>query len=116
LSAPIVTTTIAVPLNLFSPFRIYYFTLKTIAMQQREVDVTAVGMQLNELRSKLDRLMREGETFDNVKKVYLQIKELECHLNATHWNPGIPLQHGKDSEPRKNGTRFRHIEDTKPLL
>jgi hypothetical protein len=85
-------------------------------MQQREVDVTAVGMQLNELRSKLDRLIREGETFVNVKKVYLQIKEVECYLHATHWNPGIPLQHGKDNVPRNNGTRFRHIEDPKPLL
>jgi hypothetical protein len=85
-------------------------------MQQREVDVTAVGMQLNELRSKLDRLMLEGETFENVKKVYLQIKELECYLHATQWNPRIPLQEGKDNVPRNNGTRFRHINDLKPLL
>jgi hypothetical protein len=72
-------------------------------------------MQLNELKSKLDHLIREGETFDNVKKVYLQIKELECHLNAMYWNPGIPVQRRKDNESGNNGTR-RYVEDPKPLL
>jgi hypothetical protein len=57
-----------------------------------EQDVSALTILLNEYRSMFDKAMREGETFDNLKKLYLQIKELECHLNALEWDEGRNLR------------------------
>lgn len=50
-------------------------------------DVTALTIQLNELRSKFDQGMREGQELSDLKETYLQMKELECHLNALQWDP-----------------------------
>ena len=52
-------------------------------------DATSLRIILNELRSKFDQSMRQGETFGNLKEIYLQIKELECLLKAMEWNQGI---------------------------
>lgn len=59
-------------------------------------DVTSLRIILNELKSKFDRSMRQGETFANLKEIYLQIKELECLLNAMQWNPRIPSENRKE--------------------
>jgi hypothetical protein len=50
-------------------------------------DITAITIQLNELRSKFDQGMREGQQFSDLKETYLQIKELECYLKALDWDP-----------------------------
>lgn len=54
---------------------------------QFEDDVTSVSIHLNELRNKFDQCMRNGDTFANVRKLYMQIKELECFLKALIWDP-----------------------------
>jgi hypothetical protein len=50
-------------------------------------DVTAINIQLNELRSKFDQTMREANLNSELKETYLQMKELECHLRALEWDP-----------------------------
>ena len=50
-------------------------------------DITAITIQLNELRSKFDQGMREGHEPSDLKETYLQMKELECYLKALQWEP-----------------------------
>ena len=57
-------------------------------------DVTAINIQLNELRSKFDQVMREGNDFTDLRETYQQIKQLECYINALHWDPDHHLSHG----------------------
>jgi hypothetical protein len=56
-----------------------------------DIDITAINIQLNELRSKFDQAMREGNDLLDLKETYLQMKELECHINALQWDPEKPL-------------------------
>ena len=49
-------------------------------------DITTISIQLNELKSEFDRSMRQGDTFANLKEVYMKIKELTCHLQALQWD------------------------------
>lgn len=50
------------------------------------MDLTSLSIRLNELKSEFDRSMREGDNFANLKKVYMKIKELTCHLEALEWD------------------------------
>lgn len=50
-------------------------------------DVTAINIQLNELRSKFDLAMREEHDILELRETYLQMKELECHIKALQWSP-----------------------------
>ena len=50
-------------------------------------DIIAITIQLNELRSKFDKGMREGHEPADLKETYLQMKELECYLKALQWEP-----------------------------
>jgi hypothetical protein len=50
-------------------------------------DITAINIQLNELRSKFDHAMREGNDLPDLRETYLQMKELECYINALQWDP-----------------------------
>ena len=82
-------------------------------------DVTALRIELNELKSQFDRSMRDGENFDRVKVIHAQIKELECHLNALEWHPGMYSERSRSHETFTRGInqrRFRHIEEPPPLL
>ena len=54
---------------------------------EASTDVTAITIQLNELRSKFDQGMREGHEPSDLKEIYLQMKELECYLKALQWEP-----------------------------
>lgn len=57
-------------------------------------DITTITIQLNELRSRFDQGMRESREPNNLRDIYLQMKELECHVNALQWEPekaGAPL-------------------------
>lgn len=49
-------------------------------------DITSISIELNELKSKFDLSMRQGDSFANLKKVYMKIKELTCHLQALEWD------------------------------
>ena len=49
-------------------------------------DITSISIQLNELKSEFDRSMRQGDTFANLKVVYMKIKELTCHLQTLQWD------------------------------
>ena len=53
---------------------------------ENNTDITSISIELNELKSKFDLSMREGDSFANLKKVYLKIKELTCHLQALEWD------------------------------
>jgi hypothetical protein len=61
-------------------------------------DAIAMRIHLNELRTQFDTAMRNGETFANLKKVYMEIKELECHLKVIEWEA---------TKPRNNGDYYR---------
>lgn len=50
-------------------------------------DITAINIELNELRSQFDRAMREGAEYTDLRSIYLHMKELECHVNALQWEP-----------------------------
>ncbi len=52
-----------------------------------DTDITAIHIQLNELRSRFDQAMREGNESNDLREIYLQMKELECYLNAREWDP-----------------------------
>lgn len=54
---------------------------------EASTDITAITIQLNELRSKFDLGMREGHEPADLKEIYLQMKELECYLKALQWEP-----------------------------
>jgi hypothetical protein len=62
---------------------------KTCIMQSAITtnDITSINIELNELRSKFDQAMREGSAFQDLREIYLHMKELECHLNALQWDP-----------------------------
>lgn len=62
-------------------------------------DVISINIQLNELRSKFDQAMREGIEGIDLRETYLQIKELECHLNALQWDPEHPMIHANTASP-----------------
>ena len=62
-------------------------------MIAEDVDVTSIRIHLNELKTQFDRAMLEGTEFANVKKLYIQIKELECHLNAMEWEANHERTH-----------------------
>lgn len=51
-----------------------------------QTDITSISIELNELKSEFDRSMRQGDTFANLKKLYMKIKELTCHLQALEWD------------------------------
>lgn len=54
-------------------------------MTAQDVDVDSIRIHLNELKAKFDKAMRDGEEFATLKKIYMEIKELECHLNVMEW-------------------------------
>jgi len=75
------------------------------------VDVISIRTHLNDLKTRFDSAMLEGEQFVIQKKIYMEIKELECHLKVMEW----------DSEKgRFNATDYKknhsHIKEQKPLL
>jgi hypothetical protein len=54
-----------------------------------EADATSLTILLNELKSKFDQKLIQGETFEIAKEVYMQIKQIESKLNVINWqNPG----------------------------
>lgn len=52
-----------------------------------ENDVASVSIHLNELKNKFDQCMRNGDEISDARKLYMQIKELECLRKAMTWDP-----------------------------
>jgi hypothetical protein len=81
-------------------------------------DVTAMRIHLNELKTKFDQAMRDGESFTTMKEIHLQIKELESCIKVLEWSGGYSPENRRE-EPASRSTperRFRHIEEPPPLL
>ena len=55
-------------------------------MTVETVDTISIRIHLNELKTQFDNAMRDGDEFTNLKKIYMEIKELECHLNVMEWD------------------------------
>jgi hypothetical protein len=53
--------------------------------EYHEADSTTLVNLLNELKSNFDQKLLQGETFEDAKKVYIQIKEIECQLSVINW-------------------------------
>lgn len=92
-------------------------------MQDSELEVIEISIRLNELKSKFDRIIRDGETYENVKTIYLQIRELECYQNALQWHPkeystfeSRPPSEDASRFSGKDGGNYRHIREEPPLL
>jgi hypothetical protein len=82
-------------------------------------DVTAMRIHLNELRSRFDQAMREGESFSIMKDLHLQIKELESCIKVLEWEGSAPFSRFRSEEPASRMTsdrRYRYVEDPPPLL
>lgn len=81
-------------------------------------DVTAMRIHLNELRSRFDLAMREGESFSVMKDIHLQIKELESCIKVLEWN-GDSFLRIKGDEPASRvvmDRKYRFVDDPPPLL
>ena len=72
-----------------------------------DTDVTTMKIHLNELRSRFDQAIREGESFSRMKEMHLQIKELESCINVLEWS--APNSFRGRSEP---ASRVTAKEDT----
>ena len=58
-------------------------------------DVTSLTIQLNELRSKFDYTVRQGNDFADLRNIYDHIKELECHIDTLEWDADKPARASK---------------------
>ena len=80
-----------------------------------DTDVSAMHIHLNELRSRLDQAIRDGDSFTMMKEVHLQIKELESCIKVLEWN--VPPRGKSEPASRVFGEkRYRHVEEPPPLL
>lgn len=83
----------------------------------RETDVTTMKIHLNELRSRFDQAMREGEAFSSMKEMHLQIKELESCIKVLEWSAPDNFRGAAEPASRVTGEkRYRHVEEPPPLL
>ena len=93
--------------------------LITIAMMlSPDGDVTTMRIHLNELRSRFDQAMRDGESFTMMKEIHMQIKELESCIKVLEWNGGAVPPRGR-TEPASRmfrEKRYSYIEEPPPLL
>lgn len=80
-------------------------------MTTEYVDVISIRIHLNELKAQFDHAMREGEEFSSLKKIYMEIKELECHLKVMEWNAD-----NAKNRSEYDDKRYNHIQSSSPLL
>ena len=71
-------------------------------------DVITIRIRLNELKTQFDRAMRDGEEFAALKKIYMEIKELECHLKVIDWSA--------DNKARIHSRNYSQLNKRSPLL
>jgi hypothetical protein len=53
--------------------------------EYHEANLPSLVIHLNELKSLFDEKIQHGECFEEVKKIYNEIKELESKLNVINW-------------------------------
>ena len=75
-----------------------------------DYDVTALRIHLNELTASLDHAIMEGDSFERVKNLYMQIKEIECRLRVLEWKAASGARREQE---RKHNLR---ITNQRPLL
>ena len=68
---------------------------------------------LNELRSSLDQKIRHGETFEHVKKLYIQIKAFGSQLGIINWRKQKNLNTGNQNMIRR---RSCILTEKKPVI
>ena len=73
-------------------------------MASENVDSISIRIHLNELKTEFDMAMRDGEEFATLKKIYMEIKELECHLKVMEWH----------ADKARNYTRYNRIQKREP--
>lgn len=56
--------------------------------EYRETDATTLILRLNELKSQFDQKMVQGDSFEEVKKIYMEIKVLKSQLQVITWQFG----------------------------
>lgn len=61
-------------------------------MTEQELDVVAMRVHLHELKSAFDTAINNGGVFQDIKKIYMHIKELECRLNVMDWQSGNEIK------------------------
>jgi len=71
-------------------------------------DVITIRIRLNELKTKFDSSMNKGEEFATLKKIYMEIKELECHLKVIDWSA--------DNKARIHSRKYSQLNKRSPLL
>ena len=71
------------------------------------IDVISIRIHVNELKAQFDNAMRDGDEFTDLRKIYMEIKELECHLKVIEWDAD------KTRSAHQNSYR---IDKPKPLL
>jgi hypothetical protein len=85
-------------------------------------DTALLTMQLTQLKSTFEKKLQDGETFINLKKILLQIKDIEYTLfendpesvRQKFNTPPLPSRHMSLRDPLN--ARYRHIEEPPPLL
>ena len=80
-------------------------------MTTENVEVITIRVHLNELKTQFDRAMLEGEEFASTKKLYMEIKELECYLNVLEWQADKERMHS-----RYYDKKYNRKQNPKPLL
>lgn len=56
--------------------------------EYHETDATTLILRLNELKSQFDQKMVQGDSFEEVKKIYKEIKVLKSQLQVINWQFG----------------------------
>jgi hypothetical protein len=71
-------------------------------MTTHNVDATAIRIHLNELKTRFDEAMDSGEEFSTLKKIYMDIKQLECYLNVLEWQANKTKIHSAHHDKKYN--------------
>lgn len=53
--------------------------------EYHETDIISLLLRINKLRSLFDRKIIQGDCFEDIEKIYLEIKELDAQLDAIEY-------------------------------
>jgi hypothetical protein len=73
-------------------------------MTTEDVDPGSIRVHLNELKSLFDKAILEGEDFAHTKKIYMEIKELECYVNVLDWQADKAKAYNRYHEKKHTDT------------
>lgn len=60
--------------------------------EEYEANMPDLSTLIDKLRLKFDQKMQHGESFAEVKKIYLEIKALESRLKMDNWQDSKKLE------------------------